>query len=609
MKKKALVILLIFIFLGSYIAVFSIKNNDIDKTFSPQQNKNVKFNVTANKVVTAGQLFTISFIVNDYSSDFKAPHFTGIQVVSGPSTLSSQSYSYINGKATKEISTSYTYRVIAKKEGKIKINSAQVIVGGKTYSTKPFEITVVAGQNNNSNSQNGNLPDDDISNQVFIRTSYSKSKMYPGEHIIATTKLYTQIDIRDIKEVSSPKFTGFWSKDIESPQNLTAKREVLNGKTYSAAIVRQTVIFAQKKGKFNFKPFSIEITIKQKVGEEIDFFGRRVNRYAYVNKTITGNTANVVVRPFPVNPPKNFSGIVGNSFSIKTDIDKDSIKTDESINYKIKITGNGNLYLLNEIKTNFPTEFDSYKPQTSGDIKYSTSGALGYKTFKYILLAREFGNPTIKPIDFIYFNTKSKKFETISSQNFKINIEKGENYVVNSDAGTRILNKDIRYIKDKNFELKKKTKHFSNSKKLYFSYFGLIIAFILFIFIRKKVIKESSDFVKIKNRKAAKISQQRLKIASEFLKQNLEIEFYAEINRSLSGYLSDKLNINFSFTTKLQLEEILLKKGFDENFTSKLTSILNTCEFAQYGPVGNNQTPEDIYFETEKIINKLENTL
>jgi len=609
MKKKALVILLIFIFLGSYIAVFSIKNNSINKAFSPQQNKEVEFNVTAKKVVTAGQLFTISFIVNDYSSEFKAPSFTGVQVISGPSTLSSQSYSYINGKATKEITTSYTYRVVAKKEGKIKINSAQVKVGGKTYSTKAFEITVVAGQNNNSSSQNGNLQDDDISNQVFIKTFYSKSTMYPGEHIIATTKLYTQIDIRDIKEVSSPKFTGFWSKDLQSPQNLTAKREVVNGKTFSAAVVRQTVIFAQKKGKFNFKPFSIEITIKQKVGEEIDFFGRRVNRYAYVNRTITGNNAKIIVRPFPINPPKNFSGIVGNSFSIKADIDKDSLRTDENINYKIKITGNGNLYLLNEINTNFPTEFDSYKPQVTGDIKYSANGALGYKTFKYILLAREFGNPAIKPIKFIYFNTKSKKFETISSENFNVNIEKGENYVVQANAGTRILNKDIRHIKDKDFELKEKTKHFSNSRELYLSYFGLIIAFIVFIFIRKKLIKESSDFVKIKNRKAAKISQQRLKTAANFLKQNLEIEFYAEINSSLSGYLSDKLNINFSFTTKLELEEILLNKGFDQNFTSSLTNILNTCEFAQYGPVANSQTPENIYFETEKIINKLENTL
>lgn len=605
MKNKALIILSIITII---LVAYELASSKINLV--PLQNTTIEFKASAKKVVTAGQIFQLSFTVNSQASNFKAPAFNGFTVLSGPSTMTSQSYSYYKGKETREISMSYTYQMVAKSQGTFKIPAAEVTVGDKTYKSEPIEITVVASSNNNANNDNStNDNQDDIANQVFVRTTLSRNSIFPGEYLIASTKIYTLIDIRDLREINRPKYSGFWIKDILSPQNLSTENEVLNGKTYNTALVNQSIVFAQKQGSFKIEPYEMEITVKQKVGEEIDIFGRKVNRYAYVNKTIKGNTNLITVKPYPQAIPANFSGIVGNSFSINATIDKNKIKTDENINYTVKITGNGNLYLLNEIKTDFPTEFDSYKPQVEDEINYSKSGALGYKNFRYILLAREFGKTKIKPVNFTYFNNITKKFETISGTDFEIEIEKGDHYVQNSNTGTRILNKDIRYINDKNLSLQKKCNNLSCSNKLYYIYLALLLSFLLFAVIRKKIIKEHADIAKIKNKRAAKISQQRLKAAAAFLKSREENKFYSEILKSLNGYLSDKLNINLNFITKSDIKDILLEKGLEAYFAENLITILNTCEYAQYGPVSKNQTPENIYFETEKIINTLENRL
>jgi hypothetical protein len=608
-------IILISIILSSILIISTLFGNNEVKGNKPNQNKQISFTVKCEKIVSTGELFRVIFSVNDYASGFISPAFKGIQVISGPNTLSSQTYSYVNGNTTQLISTSYTYHLIAEKEGKFIIPSAQVTVNGKTYNSEPFEITVVKGENgnntnNNLNQNNSNSnSENEISDNVFIKTTYSKTNVYPGEFIISTTKIYTKIDIRNLAEKNTPKYTGFWIKDIQAPQNIQAERELLNGQVYSAALLRQTIIYPQKIGKYQIEPYELEVSVKQKVGKEYDIFGRIVDRYAFVNKPVKANSVTITVKPFPEKEPENFSGIVGENFKISASVDKTNLKTDENINYTLRISGNGNLYLLNEGGLKIPDAFDSYKPNVDEAIKYTISGGEGFKEFKYLLLARKYGKVKIEPLEFVYFDIKTNKFETIRTQSFDIDIEKGENYSTVANQGVQVINKDIRYIKEKNITLKQKNKNFGGSSIFYLSYIIALLAFIVFVLIRRKTIKENSDIAKVRNKKAGKISQKRLKTALNLLKANKETPFYSEILKSLNGYLSDKLNLNQNLATKGEITNLLSEKNVNQEYINSILDIMNTCEYAQYGPVGNNKTPESVYAETENIINKMESIL
>lgn len=85
--------------------------------------------------------------------------------------------------------------------------------------------------------------------------------------------------------------------------------------------------------------------------------------------------------------------------------------------------------------------------------------------------------------------------------------------------------------------------------------------------------------------------------------------FYDEILRAMWGYLSDKLAIPVSSLTRETVVETLKKENIDEEISSDLTDLLDTCEFAKYAPAQESGQMEKIYERASKLIGKLSQKL
>jgi hypothetical protein len=163
--------------------------------------QDVKFDVAAPGAVQMGELFRVEFSLNAKPDKFNAPEFEGLDVMAGPSTSSSRSTSIVNGSITKSVNYTYTYVVQANNEGTATVQSASVVVDGKTYSTSPVTIAVVdeSSTESASSAQGGGdaqtvAPTNKIGkNDLFIVVHLDKTKAYKGEPIRATLKLYTRV--------------------------------------------------------------------------------------------------------------------------------------------------------------------------------------------------------------------------------------------------------------------------------------------------------------------------------------------------------------------------------------------------------------------------------
>ncbi|MFN8258679.1 MAG: BatD family protein [Bacteroidales bacterium] len=574
----------------------------------------VTFKASANNMVEVGENFRLNFTVNANCTGFVPPSLTDFNVLAGPSTSTSSSFQFINGKTSQTLIVTFSYIIQARKEGKYTIGKAQVTVDGKVYSTEPITIEAIKASGNQNTANDDEFQSTPAANDgdIFIQINLNKTTVYQGEHLIATLKVYDRAGLKAFQDYKFPSYTGFWSQDIQQPQQISLdRRENVNGKIYSTGVLKQSILFPQQSGKLTIDPFELECVVQQKVGRRRNFFGEMVDVYNDVVKNLKSTSRTVNVLPLPDNKPTSFTGAVGTDFKFDIKVDRTELKSNESLTLKATVSGNGNLKIIDKINIQFPNTFEIYDPKITNNISNTEAGSRGTNTYEYLVIPREPGNFTIPGLQFSYFDVNSKTYKTLTTKEINLVVSKGENNQLIT-SGTAIskedvqtIGSDIRHIYEGHFLLEKKNSNFFGSTVFVLSYlFSALVFILLMVFLRKRI-KQNQNLALIKNKRANKISKKRLKEAEKHMKSNNKEAFYNEVIRALWGYLGDKLNIQLAELSREKAKETLLKQNIDAQIVTDFIEVIDNCEFAKYAPVSvENQIAND-YEKARKIINKL----
>lgn len=579
--------------------------------------------------VGLNEQFEVSFTLNSSGKNFAAPSFKDFHLLVGPSQ--STSMEFINGNMSQSIT--YSYVLQPKSEGSFKIGAASIEVEGKTFKTNPINVTVTKGNSSSGNSANKSSGSSEgeasvnqnISDNIFIKAHVSKTNAFQGEAVVVTYKLYTRLGIVSFNPTKTPTFNGFWSQDIALPKETALHKEVYNGVEYNVAELKKTVLFPQRSGTLLVDPMEAESVVriqqqrrKSRSNDPFEdffndpFFGQSFQDYKYLIKS---EPVKINVSSLPENAPEGFSSAVG-KFNMEATLDKQETKANEPVTLKIKISGKGNLKLIDPLKINFPPDMETYEPKVTENISVSENGESGSKTFEYLLIPRHAGDYKINPSSFSFFDLEKKKYITLPSPEFSLKVFKGLGG--ESDASSlsglskeeiKLLGKDIRFIKTSSLNLKDKGEFFFRSPLFYIllTFPGLFL--IGFIFYRRKYMEDSANIGLVKSRKATQMAKKRLSLAQKYLKENNREQFFNETAKALWGYLSDKLGIPVSDLSTDSTKEALAKGNLPEELINKTIVTLEHCEFARYAPSKGVGEKESIYNDTLNIITEIENKL
>ncbi|MEN0054685.1 MAG: BatD family protein [Mucilaginibacter sp.] len=590
----------------------------------------IRFTASVSKTeVSTTEQFEVTFAVNGNGDHFTPPSFTGFLVVAGPNV--STSMSVINGNSSS--SMEFSYVLIAVKPGTYTIGAASIVANGKQLSTKPINIKVVKGQaapqNNNAaasqqqQQQNGpdsrvtmRRPGADISKSLFIKADVDKKSVYLGEQITLTYKLYTRVAIVGSEPEKLPDLNGFYSQDIKNPdQNVHWRTEVFNGSKYNVANIKQTILFPERGGDITLDPISFFFVVRESAAaSDDDLFGQFFGSYNDVKYRIKSTPVIIHVKPLPLaGKPDGFGGAVGH-FAISTDLDKKELKSNEPLNYKIRISGKGNLKLIKPLSANFPADFEKYDPKTIDTITENVNGQSGSRTYTYLLIPRHQGNYTIDPVKFSYFDPSTGKYVSLPTKPFQVKVNKGltENnvtaYSATDKQDVKLLNKDIRYIKPDDGSISKMGEGFYGSG-LYYSLLGLgPLLFLGALAYGSWYERTNSDIVKVKSRKASKIAAKHLASAQAQLSAKNSNAFYENVFKGLYGYLSDKLNIDAANLNREKIASELKNRQLDEPLINELLDTLDLCDMARYAPVSG-VSEQQIFDKAKNMINDIEDKI
>lgn len=581
------------------------------------------FSVDAPNVVEKGEIFRIVYTCDSEADDFTAPALTGLELLAGPMPSRISRTSIVNNVRTDILEINYTIMVRATQTGVATVSPASVMMGGKMYASKALSIEVVEGNSTpaqssgESRTEENRRSDGEISPEdIFLRLSFSKTRVVKGEPIVATLKLYARVPVAGFEDVKFPLFNGFWSQDIETPQNINFVRESYKNQIYSSAVLRRYILLPQQTGDLVIDPSYMVCRIQiRTAGGGGGIFDDFFDTYHTVRKRLSTESVTIKVDPLPAGAPLSFGGGVG-EFSMKVSLSGDSIKTHEAGALTVEIRGSGNINLIETPKVELPHDFERYDVKTEDNFSNGTGGLSGKKVFEFPFIPRSEGLFTIPPITYSYYSIKEKRYITLKSDSLRLKVLKNENASASQQVISGInkqsvvnLGSDIRYIFTSAPDLGKSGAFFIWS----WHFAAVVILIIILYLIADRFLKEREklrgDVRRSRNRKANKVAKNRLKMARNYLSNGLQSQFYEELHKALLGYISDKLSIQFAQMQRDAIQQMLTERGVPQQQRDDLINLIDECEMARYSQQQSEGAMSEQYRLAIEIISTLENKL
>ena len=558
------------------------------------QEATLKAKVSKNKL-GVNQRLRIEFSIDKQGGDnFSPPKFTNFKVVGGPSQSVSQSW--INGKVT--FSQSYTYIIQPKRKGAFSIASASIKIGGKFIKSEPVKVIVLDPV---EIPKNPNDPNYVAQQNIHLVAEISKANPYVGEGIYVEYRLYVSenVSVYDTSISEAPKYNGFWNQDIKV-NGFPVKMGKYNGENYRYIVLQKALLIPTKTGKLSIDPMRMDIVIGVPSGRA-DFFGNAITKN--IRREFASTKKIIRPKSLPLEgKPANFAGAVGD-FNFSVALSKDILKANETSQVQVKISGKGNLKLFELPTVETPAELEMYQPERKERVRVNASGISGAVTDTYTVVPLYKGKYKIPSISFSYFNPKEKKYKTIATEDFFVDVQEGKELITLDTSSVRkqeviSTGKNFRYIATKTNFITAKKIDFFKSNLFYVLFLLPLIAIPIGVFIGKKNEERSNDILGNKTRKAEKLAKKYLSKAQKQLGK--KEAFYEALERALHNYLKAKLGVETAEISKERITEILKGKNVEATAIHQFIEVLKNSDFARYTPFTATEMKEE--FERAKAV-------
>lgn len=621
--------------------------------------KGIEIQISGKKVEAGEPLMVVYALTNQNERGLVRRNFAPFELAAEPQISRSMSTSIMNGQMSSSQTNSYTVYLVCKKMGKVQVpKQAFQLTDGTVIESSPIDIEVVKPGTLPRQAQRQPDPYDpfaaffdpnydpfsgfppmggrqqapppqqsqgggaifkdesqiDLKKDIFARIHVNKSKVYVGEQINASIKIYTSLNSKGFEAEKVPMFNGFWTQDLPLPDKLEMKREVINGKEFVSVEIKKILLFPTKPGVLEISPLKMKTialvpimknkstrqprdlmeAILMSMGMSMNSMGVEFKEIPY---SFSSGSEKITVLPLPANAPPTFTGGVG-KFTFNAYADKKTLKTDEALNYRVELQGTGNLPLVELPKATWDEDLELYEPILKENYNVNPNFS-GTKVWNYVAIPHLPGNYKTPNIEFSYFDIEQKKYVTISAPSTPLSItgkptkdkEKGKKYGEYNYAKQKIK-ENLSY-------------HASNEIGDGWMYGAGLLPLLLAVGIGMLPKREKIEDRFISGKKISEQITRQLNQAKIFLDQNKKQEFYQELTRAYWSYLGNKFRMETSALTRMNISEKLREKKIDEELIHRMVNLIDRSEMGLYTADGS-QSMKELFEDSLVILNDID---
>jgi hypothetical protein len=330
-----------------------------------------------------------------------------------------------------------TQNYAPKKEGNLKVPSFKVNVNGTDLKSESFivkvgkiekkelnlseNITTKTPENQDKKEDftdfiEGNSPELASLNtkeDAFLSLTYSKSNPYVGEGFTVTLAFYVAenntAEIQfDHNEVQIPAITkkikpeNCWEESFGLTETQESQVNI-NGKKYTQYKFYQATFFPLNSKPIFFPSVSLRLQkfTNEKSGEKKSSF-----------TSFSTHPFTIKAKELPPHPLK-YEVSVG-EFAWRETINKNKVNTGKSVEYHLQIKGDG--YNIKLPQTKNDSIFDFFPPEIDTEVSPQNNKIVSTKSFTFQIIPKRAGNFALhKYFQWIYFNTKTERYDTLKS--------------------------------------------------------------------------------------------------------------------------------------------------------------------------------------------------
>ena len=523
------------------------------------------------------------------------PEATGLVVVQRTPS-SRRTMSIDNGVIRQSITFQWTFQPL--REGTASIEAVDVTIADRTYSTEAIQVEVVPrSQRPNQGAAGQRTPfvvpsrpqaeDRAIeARDLFIRAVPSTGSARQNEQVTIEYQLYFRdgIQLRHSRLAGSWDAEGFWREEFNVDARPVPRSVVENGVLYHTIVLKRVAVFPTRSGTLTIDPLEIETEAYAPSGSS-DLFQRYFTRSQFETVELASEPVDLDVRPLPANAPASFAGAVG-TYDVGIQTDRASLQVGEPMEVLVTVRGSGNIATLDAPHFDPPGIFERYQPEIESTIDRDGVRIRGTKTFRYLLVPRSSGTFEMPPVTLTYFDTSREQYTSAEASLSPITVT---GTPVPLERGTNAKGLPVGDIVP--IMTAVDAWHTTSSTPLHrqpWAYAALALpslALLLFFGYQRRADLFAGDPRFARSRMAHPLARKHLNEAQLLLSAGRPQAFYEEIDRAVTGFVGNRLNLPETGLTRSQLDARLMGFGVGEEDRRLLRRLLEECDQARYAPV------------------------
>lgn len=548
----------------------------------------VKLEVSASSL-EVGETFSITISSNTEGSlelSFPDQFIQNSATHSGMST----SVNYINGKKIVERISYQKLSGVFSQKGEFELGP--VVLHTQSNQIESNRVTISVKEPLNMISAD---PKENMREAIFGIIQQSKKQVYQGEPLFVDAKVYSQIDIYQVDNFIPFQFEGVGeSHELKKQNQITQKREVVNGTNVLTFELGRSVIFPEQSGTFEISPF------------EMVLFYENPRKLFPERTKIRSNTSVVEVIPLPNGAPESFKGGVG-TFNISSSCKRNKIEQGKVVELSIVVSGKGNLHLIEQPHLNLPKGLILYgDPEIKDAIQFTNNGAEGSVTYTYFLQVNSKEDIVIPSLPLSYFSLQDEEYKTVYSNSIKLEVTPNGNPIslpqedeIKEMIPTPIISKALtqRTSKPSNITL------FTNWNSMILG-LPILAGFCIGLFLKLNHAEHDQRMRKLNTKNAFSNAKDEL----DNLK-NSDLSNKAHILTSLLSIMETFLSQKLALENRVwnsQLEEINTKNLLSNDNIERLKEFKRNLETESYNPTSNGFSAEENIQSCMKLIQEIE---
>ena len=557
-------------------------------------------------------IVTVEFVINYTSSveKFTPPRFNKFRLLNGP--LQQTGMTSINGAISRY--QSYAFTLQPTTTGQLVIGPATAVIDNKSLRSNAVSVSV--GNYSSGNTivppaglspftmapeveeqymlRPGENLQQKIKDNLIVRLLTNKTSCYEGEPIVAQYELCSRLKSSS-RVVKRPSLNGFSVYDMIEPEVNSPEVKKVNGKYFNVHLIRKAQLYPLQPGTFTLEPTELENKVRflsatsadgrasGPLQDLLDEFQQGNWQEQTVN--LSSKPVTINVKPLPEGKPENFNGAVGN-FTIEAAFDKGKIVSDKAINFRLAVTGEGNLPLINVPQVDFPDGFEVGEAEVKETLDKTVSPIRGTKTFSYSVLPDSAGDFIVPPVKLSFFNPASARYSTISTDSIRVHVGQGAARKKQNSFG-RVVKEDAPV---------------NNFLYLVWLLPLAVIGTAAIVGVLRKPAKKMEEPVA---EEIIEVETDPLMQAREALQTDDNKLFYSLLQEAIWQKGSKLLDLKGAEMNKQYLFAALRARNTSPDVVDQLRDVLHECEMALYTPVYTAIDRQKAFEKTEGIFASL----